>query len=201
MSPTHTTTDTRARLRELVRPAMRADARRNYEALLSAASEMFSSRGPDAPLDEIARLAGVGNATLYRHFPTRRDLLVAVCIDDVDALCALGNRLQQQTNADKALKRWLCAYIKHVSAKHGLAVAFTTGLREDSEFVTACHTAINTIGSALLKKAQEAGAIRSDLDILELIDLVNAIALATESQRPKAANRLLDLVYDGIGAQ
>src|ERR1700733_10026981 len=102
MSPTHTTTDTRARLRELARPAMRADARRNYEALLSAASEMFSSRGPDAPLDEIARLAGVGNATLYRHFPTRRDLLVAVCIDDVDALCALGNRLQQQTNADKA---------------------------------------------------------------------------------------------------
>src|SRR6201999_3204489 len=97
------TTDPRARVTEPARAPMRADARRNYEALLDAADEIFSRRGPDAPLDEIARRAGVGNATLYRHFPSRRDLLVAVCIGDVEALCALGSRLQSHRSPGDAL--------------------------------------------------------------------------------------------------
>jgi AcrR family transcriptional regulator len=192
------TTDPRARLTELIRPPMRVDARRNYEALLSAANEMFSARGPDASLDEIARNAGVGNATLYRHFPDRRDLLIAVCIEDVEALCALGDRLQRQPNAGEALTRWLRAYTKHVSAKHGLAAAFATGRREDSEFVAACHTAIHAIGSSLLERAQCSGEIRPDVNAVELITLVNAIAIATECQSGKEANRLLGLVFDGI---
>jgi AcrR family transcriptional regulator len=177
---------------------MRADARRNYEALLSAADEIFGAQGPDAPLDEIARRAGVGNATLYRHFPTRRDLLVAVCIGDVKALCTLGDRLQRHPSAIEALTRWLRTYIKHVSAKHGLAAAFATGRREDSEFVSACHTAIHSIGSALLEKAKHANEIRNDVNVVELIALVNAIAITTESQGVKEANRLLSLVFDGI---
>jgi len=193
------TTDPRARLTELARPPMRADARRNYEALLDAADEIFSRRGPDAPLDEIARRAGVGNATLYRHFPSRRDLLVAICIGDVEALCALGNRLQRHPGAGEALTKWLRAYIKHVSSKRGLPAAFTTGRREDSEFVSACHAAINATGSALLKKAQDADEIRDDVNIVELIALVNAIAIATESQGLREANRLLGLVIGGIG--
>jgi AcrR family transcriptional regulator len=198
MAQTPSTTDTRSRLTELMRPPMRTDARRNYEALLSAANEIFSVRGPDAPLDEIARRAGVGNATLYRHFPTRRELLVAVCIEDVEELCALGERLQRQPSADGALTRWLRAYIKHVSSKHGLAAAFATGRREDSEFVTACHDAIYAVGSSLLERAQRDDEIRRDVNVVELITLVNAIAIATESQGVKEANRLLGLVFDGI---
>jgi AcrR family transcriptional regulator len=72
-------------LDQLVHPPLRADARRNYNALLAAADELFTSHGPDVSLDEIARRAGVGNATLYRHFPDRRDLLVAVCVGEYSA--------------------------------------------------------------------------------------------------------------------
>lgn len=192
------TPDPRARLTELIRPPLRADARRNYEALINAANAMFSARGPDAPLDEIARRAGVGNATLYRHFPDRRDLLVAVCIEDVEALCVLGDRLQRQPKAGEALTRWLRAYIKHVSDKHGLAAAFATGRREDSEFVAACHAAIHTIGSSLLERAQQAGEIRPDVSADELLTLVNAIAIAAETQSAKESNRLLGLIFHGI---
>jgi AcrR family transcriptional regulator len=82
---------------------MRADARRNYDALVAAADEMFTAHGPDASLDEIARRAGVGNATLYRHFPGRRHLLVAVCVGEVKALCVVGEALQADPDAGQAL--------------------------------------------------------------------------------------------------
>src|SRR5437899_6575849 len=71
----------------------RADARRNYELLLAAAKEVFDEQGVDAPLDDVARRAGVGNATMYRHFPTRRELIIAVYVDEVTALCAQGEAL------------------------------------------------------------------------------------------------------------
>ena len=114
-------------LDRLVDPPLRADARRNYDALLIAADELFATNGPDVALDEIARRAGVGNATLYRHFPDRRDLLVAVCVSEVKALCTLGEQLDTQPDAGPAVTSWLRAYITHVSAKHGLAAAFATG--------------------------------------------------------------------------
>src|SRR5882724_12610526 len=96
----------RSALSELVRAPSRADARRNYDALLRAAGEVFGAAGPDASLDEIARRAGVGNATLYRHFPTRRDLLVAVCVEEVEELCALGEGLATSARPAQALVRW-----------------------------------------------------------------------------------------------
>jgi AcrR family transcriptional regulator len=180
---------------------MRADARRNYEALLTAAEEVFTAHGPDAALDEIARRAGVGNATLYRHFPTRRDLLVAVCIGEVEALCTLGERLQSHSRPGEALRRWLRAYIEHVSSKSGLATAFATGRGEDSEFVTTCHDAIQSVGAALLANAQRDSAIRTDVHISDVITLVNAIAMATESKGVREANRLLDLVLSGVASR
>src|ERR1700733_37338 len=102
----------RAALDRLVDPPIRADARRNYDALLTAADELFATNGPDVALDEIARRAGVGNATLYRHFPDRRDLLVAVCVSEVKALCALGEHLDTDPDAGRALTSWLRAYIE-----------------------------------------------------------------------------------------
>src|ERR1700722_4510291 len=116
-------------LDRLVHPPMRADARRNYDALLIAADELFTIHGPDVALDEIARRAGVGNATLYRHFPDRRDLLVAVCVSEVKALCALGEQLDTHPDPGRAVTSWLRAYIEHVSAKHGLAAAVATRRR------------------------------------------------------------------------
>jgi AcrR family transcriptional regulator len=191
-------TSTGSALDRLVDPPIRADARRNYDALLAAADELFATHGPDVAMDEIARRAGVGNATLYRHFPDRRDLLVAVCVSDVKALCALGEDLAGHPDAGEALTRWLRGYIGHVSAKHGLAAAFATGRREDSELVAACQTAVEAIGTSLLQRAQESRTVRADVTLRDVITLVNAIAMATETSADDEADRMLAIVLSGI---
>jgi AcrR family transcriptional regulator len=191
----------RSDLRALVCPPARADARRNYEALLAAASEVFGAVGPEASLDEIARRAGVGNATLYRHFPTRRDLLVAVCVEEVEGLCALGERLAAGARPDRALVRWLTAYVEHVSSKQGLGAAMMTGRDEDSAIISACRQAIEAVGEALLVCAQQAGEVRADVEISQLLRLINAVAVAAEPGGAATADqpgKLLDLVLHGI---
>jgi AcrR family transcriptional regulator len=193
--------DPRAGLDLLVHPPLRADARRNYEALLAAADELFTTDGPEASLDKIARRAGVGNATLYRHFPDRRDLLVAVCVGDVKALCNLGDELHADPDAGQALTRWLRAYIDHVSAKHGLAAAFATGRRDDSELVAASQAAVAAIGTSLLRRAQDSGAVRTDVTLPHVVTLVNAIAMATESSSADEADRMLAIVLAGIASR
>jgi AcrR family transcriptional regulator len=186
------------RLVSVVEPPRRADARRNYTRLLAAAGDLFAERGPDAPLDEIARRAGVGNATLYRHFPTRRDLLVAVCVGDVEALCRHGHDLLTTHPPSEALTEWLWAFIEHVTARHGLAEALLTGRAEDSAVIAACQRAIEATGAALLERAQSAGTVRPDLALDDLLRLVNAIAMAAEPDEGHGAERLLSLVLDGI---
>jgi len=200
MSHPPPTTPRRSGLNHLVRPPMRADARRNYDALVAAADEMFTAHGPDASLDEIARRAGVGNATLYRHFPGRRELLVAVCVGEVEALCTVGEELQGDPDAGPALANWLRAYIAHVSAKHGLAAAFATGRRDDSELVAACQSAVLAIGKSLLQRAQHQGAVRIDVNLPDIITLVNAIAMASETTDARESDRMLEIVLAGIAA-
>jgi AcrR family transcriptional regulator len=187
-------------LNDLVHPPMRADARRNYDALVAAADEIFTAHGPGASLDEIARRAGVGNATLYRHFPDRRDLLVAVCVGEVEALCLVGEDLQANPDSGQALSNWLRAYIDHVSAKHGLAAAFATGRRDDSDLVTACQSAVLAIGNSLLQRAQHEGAVRIDVNLPDIITLVNAIAMASETTDTHESERMLAIVLAGIAA-
>ncbi len=192
------TTGPRSRLAALLKPPKRSDARRNYEALLAAAAEVFGREGPSASLDEIARRARVGNATLYRHFPTRRDLLVAVCVDEVETLCVLGDQLRSHAQPGDALAAWLGAYIEHVRSRQGLGAAMMTGRSDDSAVVTACQTAIEATAVALLERAQQAGAIRSDLDLSDLLKLVNGVAIATEPDSTDQADRLLRLILEGI---
>lgn len=188
----------RSRLDDLVDPPMRADARRNYDALLAAADELFTANGPGIALDDVARRAGVGNATLYRHFPDRRDLLVAVCVNEVKALCALGEQLVAEPDTGQAFTRWLRAYITHVSARHGLAAAFASGRRDDSEFVAACQAEVEAIGTSLLRRAQDGGAVRIDIALRDIITLVNAIAMVTETTDQREADRMLTIVVAGI---
>ncbi|WP_242666127.1 MULTISPECIES: TetR/AcrR family transcriptional regulator [Parafrankia] len=183
----------------LLRPPHRADARRNYEALLAAAATVFAADGPQASLDKIARTAGVGNATLYRHFPTRRDLLVGVCVEEVEALCAQGEQLAVDQDPGPALLGWLHAFIEHVTSRKGLAEALMTGRSEDSAVIAACQGAIGETAAALLAAALRAGAVRDDLEVADLLALVNAIALTTESTGAQHADRLLRLLYQGIG--
>ncbi|GHJ39940.1 TetR/AcrR family transcriptional regulator [Streptomyces sp. TS71-3] len=190
----------RAELARLASPPLRADARRNYEAVLAAAAEVFGAGGPDASLDEIARRAGVGNATLYRHFPHRRDLLIAVCVDEVEKLCVIGEELRSQGHGPSgdALESWLHAYIDHVRTRSGLGAAFATGNSQDSPFVATCRAAVGEVGSALLRDAQQAGTARADLRLDDLLTLANAIAIVTESSTGDQARDLLKLVMEGV---
>ena len=192
-------TPARSALSQLVHPPLRADGRRNYEALLAAADEMCTVHGPGAPLDAIARHAGVSNATLYRHFPDRRDLLVAVCVTEVQALCTVGEELLTEPDGAQALDKWLRAYVDHVRAKHGLAAAFASDGREESGFVAACQAPVESIGTALLARAIDEGAVRPDVKLADVTTLLNAIAMATETTRcPLETEGLLTIVVNGI---
>jgi AcrR family transcriptional regulator len=181
---------------DLLRRPMRADARRNYERLIAAAGELFAAYGPDASLDEIARRAEVGNATLYRHFPTREALIVAVCADDVETLCRLGERLADQAGPDVAIVGWLRAFVDHVTARNGLAAALMAAGRDGQAAVAACQTALEAAGSRLLDAAQERGTFRPDVTIADLLRIVTAVAMTATSA--DEAQRLLGVVLLGV---
>ncbi|MFD8717672.1 TetR/AcrR family transcriptional regulator [Streptomyces sp. NPDC059629] len=174
----------------------RADAQRNYDLLVSAARDVFHTHGVDAPLDDIARRAGVGNATMYRHFPTRRELIIAVYSEEVAELCARSQSLMAEDPAGDALFGWLQDFIAHVAAKRELALSIAddrTGQR--SALFDAWHHSMHTAASALLTRAQGAGAVRADLSASELLALANGIALTAIDATQ--AERLVALVRQG----
>lgn len=175
----------------------RADAQRNYELLLTTAREVFSERGVDAPLDDIARQAGIGNATMYRHFPTRRELIVAVYADEVAALCAQGETLLEDESSGDALFGWLRAFIAHVTTKRELALAIPNDQGgQRSALFDGWHQAMHSTASNLLTRAQCSGTVRADLDVSDLLALANGIALA--SVDTEQAERCLGLLRHGI---
>ncbi|WP_030240539.1 TetR/AcrR family transcriptional regulator [Streptomyces sp. NRRL S-350] len=174
----------------------RADAQRNYDLLVAAARDVFHDHGVDAPLDDIARRAGVGNATMYRHFPTRRELIIAVYSEEVAELCARSQSLLAEDLPGDALFDWLQDFIAHVAAKRELALSIPddrTGQR--SALFDGWHHAMHTAASALLTRAQSAGTVRADLNASELLALANGIALTTTDATQ--AERLVVLVRQG----
>ncbi|MFJ2832725.1 TetR/AcrR family transcriptional regulator [Streptomyces sp. NPDC087263] len=174
----------------------RADAQRNYDLLVAAARDVFHDHGVDAPLDDIARRAGVGNATMYRHFPTRRELIIAVYSEEVAELCARSQSLLAEDPPGDALFDWLQDFIAHVAAKRELALSITddrTGQR--SALFDRWHHSMHTAASALLTRAQSVGAVRADLNASELLALANGIALTTTDATQ--AERLVLLVRQG----
>jgi AcrR family transcriptional regulator len=176
-----------------VRP-LRADARRNRDALLAAAAAVFAESGADAPLDDVARRAGVGNATLYRHFPTRRELLVAVYADEVDALCVRGRALLESRRPADALFDWLAAFAAHVAAKRELAAAVPDDSARSALF-DGWHAAMHEIAAALLTRAEQSGEIAADVAAADLLALTTGIALTGPAGA--RAERLLRLVRQG----
>ncbi|HJP73252.1 MAG TPA: TetR family transcriptional regulator [Pseudonocardiaceae bacterium] len=178
----------------------RADAQRNRDLLLAAAKDVFTERGVDAPLDDIARRAGVGNATMYRHFPTRSDLIVAVYADEVAELCARGERLATSHGPREALFAWLADFIAHVTSKKELALAIVDDRTEArSTLFGQWHAAMHSTASALLTRAQQAAEVRADLDVTELLSLANGIALS--GAPPSRLDRLLTLIREGVEAR
>lgn len=180
---------------------MRADARRNYDRILTAAAEGIAQHGAEASLEEIARRAGVGSATLHRHFPYRQQLLEAVFRDKVEVLCATAGDLAADPDPGHALMTWLRAVARHAVSNRGLAASLMRGAQDgDPTLGATCHTMIKNAGEDLLTRAREANAVRPDVSITDLLKLVNAISLATEQEPDGAAqaDRLLTLALTGV---
>lgn len=176
----------------------RADAARNRQRLIDAARRLIDERGPAVALDEVARRAGVGNATLYRNFPTRGDLLVAVYAGDVDELCDHGATLLQDAPPGDGLRVWLDRFVDHVAARRPLALAATEGNDQRGELFGHWHARMTTVAAQLLTRAQAAGAVRGDLTAGDLLALANAAVIAGAD--PASARRLLDIMHGGFGA-
>ncbi|MFH8608199.1 TetR/AcrR family transcriptional regulator [Streptomyces sp. NPDC018029] len=179
----------------------RADARRNRERIVAAARDAFAEAGPEASLNEIARRAGVGPGTLYRHFPTRPALLTAVLKDRIDALCARAEELLTADSPDEALAEWLRAFLAHARVHQGLGSAL---LIEEAERPDAlgfdCQQRIQDAAHRLLARAQHSGTARPDLTAADLLQLVVGIALSTAhaTADPSQPARLLALTLDAV---
>ena len=176
----------------------RADAVRNRARILETARSVFAARGADASLEEIARGAGVGIGTLYRHFPTREDLVEAVFHDQVDALQVLAEELLESDAPGEALALWLRAQLDQAPTCRGLAAEAMLAMLADRDEPSACES-MRRAGAALLARAQAAGDVREGVDIDDLVRMVQAIGLAAEeSADPDTANRLFDFMLDGV---
>ncbi|KPC59390.1 TetR/AcrR family transcriptional regulator [Streptomyces chattanoogensis] len=184
---------------------MRADARRNYERLLTEARTAFTQHGTDTSLEDIARRAGVGIGTLYRHFPHRTALMGAVFQGEVDALVTYAKELADAPQPCRALVDWLRAIISHASTYRGLSRALmaASAAADDSSGMARCCVPMHEAGRALLSRAQQAGAVRADVNIGDLLQLTNGIALAAEESPadPDLADRLLALTLSGLKAE
>ncbi|WP_328468454.1 TetR/AcrR family transcriptional regulator [Streptomyces sp. NBC_00448] len=176
---------------------MRADAQRNYDRLLEEARQAFIVHGTDVALEDIARHAGVGIGTLYRHFPNRYSLMNAVFVREIDALGARSVELMSADDPTEALTSWLYAMAAHSSAYRGMAAAI--GEASDTQ-MPACKFKLRESGGQLLTRAQQAGAVREDIHIGDLLKLTYAVVQAAEKDPTEKGvfQRLMTLMMEGI---
>ena len=179
---------------------MRADARRNYEALLTAARELFLEQGPDAPLDEVAKRAGVGAGTLYRHFPTRDDLIAAVYVTDIEALCDAAEKLSTAERTGEALADYMDLYLSFGMRNSGIKKAIKEMLATEGphpEGLTLCKSRMADITAEMLAHAQESGAARENIDATTFLRMLHGITLACDDN-PAMAPTMLQVMKDGL---
>jgi AcrR family transcriptional regulator len=181
--------------------AKRADARRNYERLLAAATAAFAERGADdVSLEEIARRAGVGIGTLYRHFPARQALLEAVYKDQVDGLDALAAKLLTAESPGAALGEWLRAFVAFGRTKRSLSAALVSTIGRDAALLSECSMILRGRNEELLRRAQGAGEARQDVQAGDIMRLLHGLIMASEAQAtdPGQQDRLVSLVIGGL---
>jgi AcrR family transcriptional regulator len=179
----------------LTRP-QRADARRNYEKILAAAREAFAEGGESTALEEIARRAGVGIGTLYRHFPTRQALVEALYLDEVEEVCRSAAELDDG-DPWEALNRWFQRFIGYIATKQALAHELLNYLDYDAPLFRDCRAQLFAAGEPLLERAQDAGAVRGDVTIAQVIQMVIGIA-KTPAGEPGEIEHLVRIALDGL---
>jgi AcrR family transcriptional regulator len=187
---------TEASAQTLITRPKRADARRNYEKVLAAAREAFAEGGESTALEEIARRAGVGIGTLYRHFPNRQALLEALYVDEVEELCRSAAELEG-TDPWEALEGWFERFIGYMATKRALAAELLNYLDLDAPLFQVCRGSLFAAGEPLLKRAQEAGVVRPDVNIGEVIQMVVGIGKIPTSD-PGQTERILRVALDGL---
>lgn len=181
---------------------MRADARRNREQLLEVASDAFRECGVDASLELIARRAGVGIGTLYRHFPSRDALLEAVFRRDVEEVADSADELLREFPPDRALDEWMRRFVNYVAGKKGLATHLKSVLSADSPLFTYAHERMNASIRGLVLAAAASGAIREDVDPTDLLRALSGVCLmADEPGWQEQACRICSLLMDGLRYQ
>ena len=178
---------------------MRADARRNRERLIAAAREVFADQGANASMEAIAKHAGVGVGTLYRHFPTRMDVVEAVYEHDVEELSEAARHVNAELEPWPAVEAFFDAFLRYARTKQALLTELQQAFEKNPDLKSRCRGMIESSFDLVIDRAKEAGAIRTDVYGADVMQLVSPIctnaAISVEQTR-----RLLNLILDGLGA-
>ena len=176
----------------------RADARRNRERILEVAKKEFTRSGANASLEEIAKKAGVGPGTLYRHFPTREELLVAVYRSEMEKLAAAERTFADTLPPLEALRAWLLLFVDAVETKQIIAPVLNTLIGDPKKVFESSYAQMHEALRALVKRAIKSGDIRKDLDPIDLLRaLVGVANVATSPDWQQSARRLVEILILG----
>ncbi|MEV6026318.1 TetR/AcrR family transcriptional regulator [Streptomyces sp. NPDC052036] len=180
------------------RPA-RADARRNRDRLLAAARDAFAATADAVPLDAIARVAGVGIGTLYRHFPTREALVEAVYAAELDEVVSSAPALLDEREPAAALRAWMTRYAAFFKIKRGMSDTLRAGWASGSIATPATRERITAAIAMMLRRGAEAGSLRSDVDPEDVTMMLLGVFLSTTAiDSPERVDQLLDLIVDAL---
>jgi AcrR family transcriptional regulator len=180
----------------LARPK-RADARRNYDKVLAAAREAFAEGGESTALEEIARRAGVGIGTLYRNFPNRQALLETLYLEEVEGICRMAEEQRESADPWEALASWFERFIGYIATKQALAAELTNYLDRDAQLFKSSRAALWAAAEPLLTRAQEAGVVRPDAEIGDVMHMVMGIAKVPTAD-PSQTTHIVRMALDGL---
>jgi len=176
----------------------RADALRNRERILEVAKEAFTQQGANASLDEIAKQAGVGAGTLYRHFPTRDELIEGVYRNEVEKLAAAAPRFAETMSPLEALRAWMLLLVDYIAAKHIIASALNSVVGGPSRLYEGSRTTIHGAIDQLVKRAKKSGELQKDLDASDLLRaLIGVSHVGSGADWQQSAKRLVDILIAG----
>ena len=176
----------------------RTDALRNRERILEVAKEAFTSHGADASLEEIAKQAGVGAGTLYRHFPTRDALIETVYRSEVEKLAAAGPKFAAAMPPIEALRGWMLLFVDYIAAKHIIAPALNSVVGGPSRLYEGSRGLIQGAIDELVKRAKKSGDVRRDLEAFDLLRaVIGVFHVGSGPECQQSARRLVDILIAG----
>ncbi len=190
---------TRERSADAAPRPLRADAARNRDKLVEVAAAAFARDGIETSLEEIARTAGVGIGTLYRHFPTRDVLLEAVFRRNVDDIAAQADELLETLPGDAALAEWMSRFVRYVATKKGLATHLKSVVSADAEIFAYSHAKMDGVMKRLVEASQREGTIRADVDYHDVLKGLSGVCMMSDAPGwQDQACRISGLLMDGL---